>query len=257
VYQCSIQGEEDMVAVKMFWGNVDASREIKILQELQHPHIVRMVKVISAQPLYIAYQLCRGGTLRWLLHDPQNSEYVSKKLKYDQRLHIAISIAGAVAFLHERGVMHRDIKPDNVFMTQPVVIGETRLVLPPVVLGDFGYARMIPDGGPAQLSRLGTLRYIAPEVLGGAAYTESADVFSMGVLLHELVTGQMPYSEHVMPELALGESILDGLRPSLDHMLNVESPRAVTNLLTCAWHQDPGQRLAALEMHFWLQGLPI
>ena len=67
------------------------------------------------------------------------------KLKSSQRLHIVTSIVGAVAFLHEQRVMHRDSKPDNVFLTQPVTVGETRLVLPPVVLGDFGYARTIPD----------------------------------------------------------------------------------------------------------------
>jgi serine/threonine protein kinase len=257
VYQCSIQGHEDMVAMKIFMSDVDATREIKILQELQHPNIVRMVKVISTQPLYIAYQLCKGGTLGWLLHDPHNAEDVSKKLKYKQRLGLMISVAGAVAFLHQRSVMHRDVKPDNVFLTQPVKMGQDRLVLPPVVLGDFGYARTIPNHSPAPLSRLGTLRYIAPEVLMGAAYMESADVFSMGVFLHELITGQIPYSEHVLPERALAESILDGLRPSLDHMTGVESDRALINFLTTAWHPDPEQRLPALDMHSWLQTLAV
>lgn len=150
-------------------------REAHALARLSHPNIVTLHEAGEAegQP-YLVMELVEGPSLAGMLPLPR-----------EEALRIAVQVCDALAYAHERGVVHRDIKPANVLLD-----GRGG-----VKLADFGIARLVG----ADVSRVtatqvvvGTPQYLAPEALRGAPPDPRMDVYSVGVLLYELVTGRLP-----------------------------------------------------------------
>jgi len=128
-----------------------------------------------------AKKVIGGRTLRtWLDED---------KYSRVQQLDVALQLAQAVGYAHQRGLIHRDIKPANVLIEDTADGPRVRLV-------DFGLARPVGDGShnTATGNILGTPGYLAPEVLSGAPHTPQSDVYAIGVILHEMLTGERPAS---------------------------------------------------------------
>ncbi len=181
---------EQEVAVKLLpigLGSADAHRrflaERQILALLQHPNIARLLDggVTEDDTPYFVMELVDGVPI-----DRYCNEH---GLSIDQRLRLFLVVCDAVQHAHRNLVVHRDLKPSNVLVTEA---GEVKLL-------DFGIARLLEaDGsGPARTltarSHPMTLPYASPEQIHGAAVTTATDVYALGVLLYELLSGHRPY----------------------------------------------------------------
>ncbi|MBK6917493.1 MAG: serine/threonine protein kinase [Deltaproteobacteria bacterium] len=185
-----------------------SDREAWMTAAVQHPHVV---EVIDAGPLsgggsFIAMELLRGRTLREELnaHGPLPGRWVAA---------VMAGVIDALASAHEAGIVHRDLKPDNVMLT-------TRGGLLHAKLLDFGLAAPVTD--PVAMPRLtavgtmlGTIAYMAPEQVVGLPPTAALDVYALGVVLHELLTGVLPYDDRgdasLLYDKTLGVVRLDAL----------------------------------------------
>jgi serine/threonine protein kinase len=158
-------------------------RERDILSALSHPHIAQLYDagVADSKHPYLAMELVDGVSI--------NEHCQNTKLSLDRRLDLFLQILEAVGYAHERLIAHRDLKPSNILVTRDEN----------VKLLDFGIAKLLTgdaDTGETQLTRIGhciaTPGYAAPEQLAGAPITVAVDLYALGVVLHELLTGQRP-----------------------------------------------------------------
>src|SRR5438093_13414745 len=154
-------------------------REARLVAQLQHPDIVAVIdRGDQAGGQYIVFEYIEGENLK---------ELVVRKghLGVREALEIAIEVARALGFAHEHGLVHRDVKPQNVLLN-----GDGR-----AKVTDFGIARSLDvEQGVTQTGTvLGTSNYISPEQASGKAVTTATDVYSLGVVLYELLTAEVPF----------------------------------------------------------------
>ena len=155
-------------------------REAKVGMELDHPGIVKVFDVGEAEGRsYMAMELVKGKTLDDLLK--------TKTFDLERCIGISLKITDALAAAHAKKIVHRDIKPRNIMVTD----SGTKLM-------DFGLARILETSSITdQHEIIGTLYYMSPEQAIGIKVDESSDVFSLGVVLYQMLTGQLPFSgEH-------------------------------------------------------------
>src|SRR5439155_26624132 len=155
--------------------------EAEIGAQLDHPAIVPIYEAGECDGLtYIVMKRIEGETLA--------ARIAARLRPVDETLHIAETVADALGFAHARGVIHRDISPRNVMLTP-----EGR-----VYVLDFGLARAVGRGETPTSTALGTPSYIAPETLRGEGADQRSDLYSLGVVLYEALTGSPPFQgEHV------------------------------------------------------------
>ena len=221
--------------------------EARAVASLSHPHIVTVHDAgVSEHGAYIAMALLKGKDLRQLLAmgwrpTPAQAALIVRRL------------ADALAYAHQRGVEHRDIKPANVFMT-----GRTQ----PCIL-DFGIARIRQterlgpkDDPESRLQEMvgGSPYYMAPEQVRREALDARVDVYALGVLLHELLTGRRVFGGDSLE--AIAEAVLHAEVSSPDQ-LNPAVPASLSDIVMRAMHRDPGQRIRsarrlAQELRAWL-----
>ena len=188
------------VAIKVLPASVanDPSRlqrfatEARAAAALNHPNILSVHDVSAAGTPFVVFELLEGETLREAMGS----------LSPRQAVDYAGQIARGLAAAHDRGVTHRDLKPDNVFVTRD---GQVKIL-------DFGLARVAEAPAASALSAaatreqttpgtvLGTSGYMAPEQVRGMAADHRADVFALGVLLYEMLTGQRAFQRHSTAE---------------------------------------------------------
>ena len=186
------------------------AREGAILAALNHPNIARLIEVgvhgggSDAMP-FLAMEFIDGQRL------PEYCD--ARKLSPEARLALFAKMLDAVAYAHSALVLHRDLKPSNVLVTAG---GEVKLL-------DFGIAKLLDDGGLAGATRLTQMAgrvltpdYASPEQIAGVPLTVASDVYSLGVMLFELLTGERPYKLKRGSTAELEEAILsvDTSRPS-------------------------------------------
>jgi serine/threonine protein kinase len=189
-------------------------REAQIVARLEHPHIVPIFDFadFSGQP-YLVMKFIEGRTLKAVLNE--------KSLTLDEIQRIMPAIADALDYAHRRGVLHRDIKPSNIIIDNEGV----------AYLTDFGLARMA-QLGESTLSHdvlLGTPHYISPEqALGRREITPKTDIYSLGVVLYELVVGRVPFSadtpfaiihDHIYRPLPKPSTINPDITPEVEAVL--------------------------------------
>lgn len=160
---------------KVSRSKADASWEADILLKLAHPNIVRCFGVSGST--YILMEYLEGPSLRQLIKNRPK-----RQLDVDDALRTSIYVGAALHHIHNRGLMHLDVKPANI------VIANGR-----PVLCDFGIARW--QAAPRPKGIRGTEGYVAPEECQVDVVTPAADVFGLGVTLYELLTGSMPFPE--------------------------------------------------------------
>ncbi len=174
VLHCHLAGRPDAVA--------RFQREARAIGSLHHPHIVHIIDIDTQDDLYyMVVDYIEGGTL---------AEYIAKRevLSVAEALQIGVQLAGALAYAHAQGVIHRDIKPANIMFADQAC---TR-----ALLADFGLAHLCKESSDHLTmpgTMIGTPAYMSPEALRGEACDGRADIYGLGVVLYQLLTGTTPY----------------------------------------------------------------
>ena len=209
VYEAEQQHPRRPVALKVIRGGAHVSsdtlklfqRESSMLARLRHPGIAALYETGATEDglHYFAMELVRGLTLsEWLRKRPPGP-MIPEELKF--RLSVFKKICDAVAYAHQRGVIHRDLKPANVLIPKPTESSSMQDAVPDVKILDFGLARMTAADVQAatyvtEMGKIrGTLPYMSPEQVRGNPdeIDLRTDVYSLGVMLYEMVTGKLPY----------------------------------------------------------------
>lgn len=154
-------------------------QEAKAAGRLSHPNIVTIYDVgKNGDVAYIAMEFLEGRELRDIMND-------DGLLSVDQVLDIVAQVAQGLAYAHENDIVHRDIKPSNVMVVRD---GHVKIT-------DFGIARMASSAVQTQTGMvLGSPKYMSPEQVMGKAIDQRSDIFSLGVMLYEMLTGQAPFN---------------------------------------------------------------
>jgi len=181
------------------------AREAKALARLNHPNIVAVYDFGQSGPYYyFIMEFVEGTNLRGLIQD--------KSLEPRQALELVIQICTALQFAHDERIVHRDIKPENILISKK---GQVKIA-------DFGLAKLMgprPDSGlTASQMMMGTLNYMAPEQRENSKNVDHrADIYSLGVVFYEMLTGQVPMgrfdppSKKVQVDVRLDEVVLRAL----------------------------------------------
>lgn len=216
-------------------------REAQSAGRLSHPNIVTIYDVGEADGLaYIAMEYLSGTTLRDIMD--------KGPMPLDLALETATQMAEALAFAHEHGVIHRDIKPANVVINSPH--GRVKIT-------DFGIAHLVNSNHTQTGQMLGSPRYMSPEQAMGRDIDGRSDIFSLGAVLHEMLSGQYAFDGDSLPailyrvinETPVAASIL---RPGLPAELGT----LLTRLLSKRPEERPDARALATALHALASGTP-
>ncbi len=205
-------------------------REGEALRQLNHPNIVKMLDACECDGAhYLVMEYVGGGSLRAVLEK-------EKQLSVQRALYIALDLADALTRAHRLGILHRDIKPDNVLLAED---GTPRLT-------DFGMARLgsephITEDGAI----VGTMAYIAPEVFQGNEPDERSDIWSFGIMLYEMLVGQRPFPQ--MEAAPLINAILTHPVPRIEQV-RPDLPTALVDLVQRMLEKNRDARIPSVRM---------
>jgi WD40 repeat protein/serine/threonine protein kinase len=252
-----------VVALKMIRGGQFASRadvqrfqsEAEAAASLDHPHIMPIYEVGEEQSQhYFSMKLIDGQSLAQRLQPGQ----ASSGLEIRELVKILAEVARAVHYAHQRGILHRDLKPGNILLESRARNGTS----PVPYVTDFGLAKRVADDdtGSQSGSIVGTASYMAPEqAAGGKGLTTAADVYSLGAILYEMLTGRPPFREETPLETLVQVREREPARPSSVHP---QVDRDLETICLKCLDKDPHRRYGsaealAEEFDRWLTGEPI
>jgi WD40 repeat protein/DNA-binding SARP family transcriptional activator len=189
--------------------------EARQIAQLEHPHLVPLYDYWrDPEGAYLVMRWLRGDSLRHALdHGPWNLESASRLLS---------QVAGALAYAHRQGVVHRGVKPSNVLLDED---GNA-------YLSDFGIAARLAGSDQAGHPVTSSPAYVPPEQLAGRTLTPRWDIYSLGLLMFELLTGQRPPMDRALPSLG-------AIKPEL--------PAALDEVVACATASDPDERYESVD----------
>lgn len=199
-------------------------REARASAALSHPNIVQVYDFFEAgKDVFIVMELVDGRDLRDYLQE-------RGRLSVDEAVRITLDVLSALEFAHSRGVVHRDISARNVMLSRD---GSVKVA-------DFGIARIVGERTLTQDGELiGSVQYISPEQASGGHATPAADIYSTGVLLYEMLTGELPFSSDNVVKLALMHVQTPTPKPSATCP---EIPEALDTIVLKAMAKSPAQR---------------
>ncbi|MEG0571219.1 MAG: Stk1 family PASTA domain-containing Ser/Thr kinase, partial [Oscillospiraceae bacterium] len=231
--------ENKDVAVKIlkdeFLSNEDFKRrfrnESKAIAVLSHPNIVKIYDVgFSDQIQFIVMEFIDGITLK---------EYIQQQgtIKWKEAVHFCVQILRALQHAHDNGIVHRDIKPQNIMLLQD---GTIKVM-------DFGIARFARETGKTISDKaIGSVHYISPEQARGEATDEKSDVYSIGVILYEMLTGSLPFDGDTPVGIAIKQMQME---PAMPRSVNPSIPEGLEEIIIRAMQKDPELRYqSAAEM---------
>jgi serine/threonine-protein kinase len=212
-------------------------REAQAAASLQHPNVVSIYDLGEVDGhLFIAMEFVQGADLEQLMKS-------GTPLTLQDKLDIAIDVLSGLAFTHKRGIVHRDIKPANIRIGED---GRAKLM-------DFGVAHLASSNLTSTGASLGTPVYMSPEQITGGKATPATDVFAVGAVLYELLTGAKPFEAPTLQALFF-KILTDKPRPVRE--LVPEIPSALDHVVEKAMAKDAPKRYqSALEMANDLSGV--
>jgi len=230
-----------------------SEREARLMSKLHHNNIVRLIDVFECdEKLHLIMEYCDGGDLRKKIRQKINNQHTGlgedTHFSYETIRFWMIQLSQALKVIHAADIVHRDIKPENIFLHGPT---DT------VKIGDLGISRSINvHEGERAKTRIGTPRYVSPEVLKGEDYLFSTDVWSLGILLCELCTLDRVV---IRPEkrkkkvacFTCGEENYVEL-PAIDRKYGKEMKEIAKKMLK----EKPNERPSAAELVIMFQNLP-
>ena len=236
VYKARCHRLNRLVAVKVmkedFSGDEDFRRrfyaESQAVAMLSHPNIVAVYDVSrSAEVEYIVMELIDGITLK---------QYMQKKgiLNWRESLHFVSQIVKALSHAHSRGIIHRDIKPHNIMILRD---GSVKVA-------DFGIARFASKQNTLTQEALGSVHYISPEQAKGSHIDNRSDLYSVGVVLYEMLTGRLPYEGDNAVSVAIQHINSMPLSP---REINADIPEALEKITKKAMAANLTKRYAGAE----------
>jgi serine/threonine protein kinase len=239
VYKAYDSIDDRIVAVKVlkeeYLTNEDFKwrfkNESKAIAVLSYPNIVKVYDVSLGEKLqYIVMEYVDGITLK---------EYIDQQhvLTWKEAVHFTVQILLALQHAHERGIVHRDIKPQNIMMLEDGTIK----------VADFGIARFANSETRTITDKaIGSVHYISPEQARGADTDEKSDIYSVGVMLYEMLTGQLPFESENAVSVAIMQMQKE---PKSPREINENIPEGLEDITLHAMQKDPLQRYAsATEM---------
>lgn len=239
VYKATDIMENKTVAVKIlkteFSGNEDFIRrfrnESKAIAVLSHPNIVKIFDVgFTDKVQYIVMEYIDGITLKEFMEQ-------QSVLKWKDAIHFTIQILRALQHAHDRGIVHRDIKPQNIMLFPD---GTIKVM-------DFGIARFSREEGKTLSDKtIGSVHYISPEQARGDITDEKSDIYSVGAMLYEMLTGKKPFEADTPVAVALMH-MQDPVR--LPREINDTIPEGLEEIILHAMQKNPSNRYqSASEM---------
>lgn len=239
VYKARDKAEDRIVAVKIlkdeFLANEEFIRrfrnESRAIALLSHPNIVKIYDVLFGEFVQmIVMEYIDGITLK---------EYIEhqKVIRWKEAVHFTVQILRALQHAHDKGIVHRDIKPQNIMLLQD---GTIKVM-------DFGIARFARTEPQTMTDKaIGSVHYISPEQARGERIDEKTDIYSVGVMLFEMLTGQLPFQGESPVSVAL-KQIQDVPKKPRD--INPKIPEGLEYITLRAMQKDPANRYqSAAEM---------
>lgn len=211
------------VAVKIMRDEMAADEEVKrrfsaesqAVAMLSHPNIVAVYDVSHNDQIeYIVMELIDGITLK---------QYMDRRgiLSWKEAVHFSKQIARALGHAHERGIIHRDIKPQNIMLLRDGTIK----------VADFGIASLENELQENDGQAVGSIHYIAPEQARGELPDARSDIYSLGVVMYEMMTGEVPYTGDTLGEIAVKHM---NAVPKPIHELNLDLPEVLEEIISRA-----------------------
>ncbi len=235
VYKAHDTVDDTTVAIKIlkdeFLGNSEFIRrfknESKAIAVLSHPNIVKVNDVSFGDKIqYIVMEYIDGITLK---------EYIGHQheIPWKEAVHFTVQILQALQHAHEKGIVHRDMKPQNIMLLQDGSIKVT----------DFGIARFSNNETRTMTDKaIGSVHYIAPEQARGDTTDGKADIYSVGVMLYEMLTGKLPFEADNAVSVAIMQMQND---PTPPREINDKIPEGLEEITLKAMRKEPGQRYAS------------
>ncbi|CAM3081283.1 Stk1 family PASTA domain-containing Ser/Thr kinase [Filibacter tadaridae] len=204
-------------------------REALSATSLTHPHIVDIFDVgEEAETLYLVMEYIEGQTLKKFIH-------TNGPLSPEKALPIMQQLVSAISNAHHNGIIHRDIKPQNILMDSA---GDVKIT-------DFGIAMALNSSDHTKTnSIIGTVHYLSPEQARGGMATKKSDIYSLGIVFYELLTGQLPFSAETAVAIALKH--LQEEIPSIKAFIP-SIPQSVENVILKATTKDPNYRYQSAD----------
>jgi len=202
-------------------------REAKSAAQLEHPNIIKVLdygKANGDKP-YIVMEYLPGGTLK--------NRLSKNPIPWREAINLLMPMAHALQFAHERKIVHRDVKPSNILFNQA---GQP-------VLSDFGIVKLLGDEVTQDLSStgfmIGTPEYMSPEQATGSNFDHRVDIYALGIIFYEMVTGRRPFNADTPVGVLVKQASEPLPRPT---RYNKDIPSGVENFLLKALAKDPNQR---------------
>jgi serine/threonine-protein kinase len=203
-------------------------REAKVQAKLHHPNVVNILNYLEDEDgnMYIVMEYVGGGSLE--------DKMRTGKISLSDSVSVIIQVLNALSYMHSNGIIHRDIKPSNIMFADSIV-----------KVSDFGIAKPMSDKGLTKTGAIvGTVWYMAPEIIKGEIPTPASDLYAVGVILYQLLTGRTPF--YGKTDFEVMKSHLEK-EPQPPETLNPNLPPGTWDLVKKALAKNPRERFSSAD----------